>query len=233
MSQDSDQEHRRKRGRLNRALEKMRDLPIDAASGGRPLTDAAKRKLYENGTAGQAKVLKAPREARVSEVRESDGRFTVSVELPGREPYEAKTWQSFGKWEWEELQPGALVECRVDPDNDQIVLLCPPEGGELSLKVTDSSQILAEGRRATATVAESAPLGKTAPGTEDPLYLLNLELRSGSEADPWTVQIGQRVPNGADSMVAPGCELEAAYLEVDGGDSVAIDWPGSTGGRFS
>jgi hypothetical protein len=23
------------------------------------------------------------------------------------------------------------------------------------------------------------------------------------------------------------------YLEVDGGDSAAVDWPGSTGGRFS
>jgi len=55
--------------------------------------------------------------------------------------------------------------------------------------------------------------------------LLKLELSSDAERKPWTVQIGQRVPKGAEEMVAPGRELIDAYLEVDNGDSVAVDLP--------
>jgi hypothetical protein len=33
--------------------------------------------------------------------------------------------------------------------------------------------------------------------------------------------------------VKKGSELTVAYLEVDGGHSAAVDWPASTGGRFS
>jgi hypothetical protein len=47
------------------------------------------------------------------------------------------------------------------------------------------------------------------------------------------VQIGQRVPKGAEGLIADGAELQVAYMEVDKGDSVAVDWPGSTGGKFS
>jgi hypothetical protein len=229
----SDFEYRNKRGWLNRALEKVEDLPTRTMTGKRPMTDSAKRRLYEQGLPGRATVLKAPGEAWVSEVAESHGRFTVSVELPDREPYEAKVWQSFGKYEWDELQEGALVECRVDPGDEGVVMLCPPEQDELSVTVMDSSRILSRGTSAAAKVLESAPMGQTAPGTEDEFFLLNLELRSDAEPKPWKVQIGQRVPKGAEEMVAAGGELEAAYIEVDGGDSVAIDWPASSDGRFS
>jgi hypothetical protein len=41
------------------------------------------------------------------------------------------------------------------------------------------------------------------------------------------------VPGGAEGLLAEGSELEVAFLEVDEGDSVAVDWPSSTGGRFS
>jgi hypothetical protein len=95
----SDYEYRNKRGWLNRTFEKVEDLPARALTGNRPMTDSAKRRLYEQGLPGRATVLKAPGKAWVSEVEQSHGRFTVSVELPGREPYEAKVWQTFGKWE--------------------------------------------------------------------------------------------------------------------------------------
>ena len=158
----------------------------------------------------------------------------MRVELPGRDPYKTKVWQSFGKSDWEQLRRGAVVECRVDSGNPGLVLLCAPEaGGPRASVVVDSGQILAGGLRAQATVLVSAAIGQKAPGTDDPAYLLNLELRSEDEPDAWKVQIAQRVPEGAEEMVAPGRELVAAYMEIDGGESVAIDWPASSDGRFA
>ncbi len=226
-------EWKQKRGWLNRTLEKVEDLPVRAFTRDRPITDSARRELYEKGIVGQAEILEAPSERRVSEISEADGAFRFRVEIPGREPYEVKSWQKYGRYSWERMRPGALVECRVHPDNEQRVLLVPAEPGEMPINMMDSSQIVAQGKRATAIVTQSADLGKTAPGTEDPLYLMNLELRTDAEPEPWKVQIGQRVPKGAVGLMDEGSELQVAYMEVDKGDSVAIDWKATSGDRFT
>lgn len=226
-------EYKRKRGWLNRTLEKVEDLPVRAFTGDRPITDSARRELYERGIAGQAEILEAPSERRVSEIGEADGTFRFRVEIPGREPYEVKSWQKYGRYSWERMRPGALIECRVHPENEQRVLLVPPEPGEVPVSLMDAGQILEQGKRATATVLRAAKLDQVAPGSGDPLYLINLELRSDSEKKAWKVQIGQRVPKGAEGLIADGSELQVAYMEVDKGDSVAVDWPATSGGRFS
>jgi hypothetical protein len=41
------------------------------------------------------------------------------------------------------------------------------------------------------------------------------------------------VPAGAEETVREGAELTVAYLEVDDGHSAAVDWPATSGGRFS
>ena len=225
-------EWKQKRGWLNRTLEKVEDLPVRAFTRDRPITDSAKRELYEKGIPGQAEILEAPSERRVSEVSIAAGTFKFRVEVPGREPYEVKSWQDYGRYAWERMRPGALIECRVHPDNPQRVLLVPPEPGEVPVSMMDSSQIVAQGNRATATVLQTAKLDQTAPGSGDPLYLMNMELRSEDEAKSWKVQIGQRVPKGAVDLIADGGELQVAYMEVDEGDSVAVDWKATTGGRF-
>src|SRR6266496_527000 len=126
--QGSGFEWRRKRGWLNRTIEKVEELPYNVVSGGRPLTDSAKRKLYDDGIAGQAQILKAPSKRAISEVKENLGRFEVRIEVPGRDPYEVTITQSFqGGCESEGLKEGALIDCRVDPKNDQRVLLLVPE----------------------------------------------------------------------------------------------------------
>lgn len=227
--QGSGFEWRRKRGRVNTALERVEDVPWNLLSRRGLLTDSAKRKLYETGIQGRAEILEAPGEHAVSEVGENIGRFQVRVELPGREPYRAKVTQSFqGGYESEGLKQGALVECRVDPKNEKRVLLLAPEPDERKLSVVDSSQILAKGKRARATVSDSKDLEMTAPGTDDPVYLLRLQLRSDDEPGPWDVEIGQRVPQGAEKLVEKGEHLTVAYLEVDEGDSVAVDWRASS-----
>jgi hypothetical protein len=230
----SDFEWRRKRGWLNRTLEKVEDLPYNVASGGRPLTDSAKRKLFEDGIVGQAQILKAPSERATSKVQENLGRFQVRVEIPERDPYEVTITQSFsGGYESEGLKEGALVACRVDPKNDQRVLLLAPESDQRRVIAVDSSGILAEGKRATGTIEQANELNVKAPGSGDPMYELIMEMRSKAEGRSWRVRIGQRVPAGAVDLAKEGSELTVAYLEVDEGHSAAVDWPASTGGRFS
>ena len=158
----------------------------------------------------------------------------VRVEVPDRDPYELTVRQSFeGGYESEGLRVGALVECRVDPEDASRVLLVAPEPDERHITAVDSSEILRSGKRATGTVTESTQLEAIAPGSGDPIYELVIEMRSEAETEPWAIRIGQRVPAGAAELVSPGGELTVAYIEVDEGDSAAVDWPASSEGRLS
>jgi hypothetical protein len=233
--QGSGFEWRRKRGRFNRAYEKLGDLPENLLTPRRALlTDAAKRKLYETGIAGQATVLEAPSERTVSALHGRNlGSFRVRVEAPGIEPFETKVWQSFAKSEWERLQARALVACRIDPSDHTRVLLLAPERDEQTLKVETAAELLATGTPAVARVLESRDFGVAAPGSGDPMYELRLEVRSDSEPAPWAVHYVQRVPPGAVGLVAVGSELRVAYRAVGDDGAVAVDWPATTGGRFS
>src|SRR4051812_22478867 len=106
--QGSGFEWRRKRGWLNRTIEKVEDLPYNAVSRRGAITDSAKRKLYEQGTHGQAQILKAPSDRSTSSVKENIGRFRVRVDIPGRDNYETTVTQSFaGGYESAGLEEGA------------------------------------------------------------------------------------------------------------------------------
>jgi hypothetical protein len=227
--------------KIDRLAERVADAPANLVGGGRAISDSAKRDLYEKGLDGTATVIKAPSKHRVSTVQDNVGRFTVTVQIPDEQPYEANVWQEFMADEWEQLQPGMEVPCKVDPENHELIWLTPtgfrepPKfvgGPAINLgggRVTDSSQLLATGQRATATVLSSEAMGKKAPGTDDEFFLLNLELRADGEQKSWKANFGQRVPKGAEEMVAAGKELQVAYAD----NLVAVDWPATSGGRFS
>src|SRR5882757_8766420 len=174
--QGSGFEWRRKRGWLNRTIEKVEELPYNVVSGGGPLTDSAMRKLFEQGVRGQAQILKAPGPRSTSSVRENLGRFRARVEVPGSDPYELDVTQSFeGGYESEGLKEGAIVECRVDAKDPKRVLLIAPEANQPRVTGVDSSDILRDGMRATARIERSNRLEMTAPGTGDPMYELVME----------------------------------------------------------
>jgi hypothetical protein len=230
--------------KVDRTVERIADAPANLVGRGRPITDSAKRDLWEKGVDGVATVVKAPSKQRVSTVRDNVGRFTVRVAIADEQLYETNVWQEFMADEWEQLRPGMEVACKVDPENHERVWLTPTGfrepprfvgGSSVNLggsdRITDSSQLIATGRRATASVLSSKPLGKKAPGTDDEFYLLDLELTAEDEPTPWKANFGQRVPKGAEEMVAADSELQVAFDAVGG--QVAVDWPESSGGRFS
>lgn len=231
-----------------RVAERVSNPVENAVGAGRPITDAAKSKLYEVGLEGRAEILQAPGKQRVSAVKENVGRFTVRVMLPGEEPYEINVWQSFWKREWELLKPGSTVLCRVDPNHRKRALLLVPETAEtlaaaapkrrakgfsldlsnrLRRRPVDSAELLAAGRPARATVLGAEATGQTAPGTDDPVYMLRLELRAEDGPEVWQVEFPQRVPRTEVGAVAEGSELDAAFTGVDDPARVAIRWPRS------
>ncbi len=231
--------YKRGRDRLSRLLNRAESLADDVFEGG-ATSDRARRLLYENGLRGRAHVLKAPSKYGVSEIQENVGNFRVRIELEGREPYETKVRQSFAYAEWTELQPGAEVDCCVDPDDPGKVMLMVFEGSlfeqveQAPLRTSSAAETVAAGKPATGTVRSSERFGMKSPGTEDEIYTIELELRSPERRKPWRVTINQRVPSGAEELVAKGSELKVAYGDnhKDPG-TTAIDWPGSSGGRFS
>jgi hypothetical protein len=234
--------------KVERTAERIADLPANMVGRGRPISNSAKRDLYENGVNAVATVLKAPSKHRITEIKENVGRFTVRIEISGEPSYETNVWQAFWADEWKQMQPGMEVDCKVDPENHELVWLMPTgfqepakqvKGPSLNLgslvgeRITDSSELIATGRRATATVLSSQPMGKKAPGTDDEFYLLDLELKADDEPRSWKVNFGMRVPNGAEEMVVEGRELQVAFSAVGNPDQVAVDWPATSNGRYS
>ncbi|WP_369640148.1 hypothetical protein [Nocardia sp. JMUB6875] len=151
--------------------------------------------------------------------------FWVRVQLEGRHAYETRVRQRVSVADQEWMQPGDIVCCRVDPgDHDRVVLYLPaPE----ETSRTNIAKILADGRRARATVLAATPVAADYTGRDDPVLRLDLELHAWDEPGPWRVRVVQPVPLSAMELVDLGRHLEVAFFTVDRGESVAVDWAAS------
>lgn len=186
------------------------------------ISDEARRELLIHGTLGSATILSARPQR-----NEPGHDFWVQVRLAGQEPYEVRVRQRVRETDLEWMQPGDVVCCRVDPgDRDRLVLYLPEieEAGRAGL-----AKILADGRRADATVLAAAPMAADFSGHGDPVLRLDLELRAWDEPKPWRVRVVQAVPLAAIGLVDLGQRLEVAFFTVDRGESVAVDWAASLG----
>ena len=236
--QGSAYEWRRKRDRLDKALEIAEHAPQTLFARRGLVTIPQKRKVYETGIRGQAEILEAPGEHSHSDIQENVGRFKVRVELPDRPPYEVKMTQSYSfGFEAEALSTGAVVECRVDPENDKRVLLIAPEPNHpIDQEVraleapqqTSAAATVAAGKPAVGTVKAAEISDIPAPaGSDGQIWEITMELRSELERKPWEVTIYQRVPTGAEAMLSPGSELKVGYAKRKSNRDVAIDWASS------
>lgn len=238
-------EWRNKRKPTDQAFERVLDAPRDLFSPRAFLTSSAKREVYMKGIPGRAEILGAPTENSISDIAENVGRFRVRVEIPGEPPYETRVVQSLGlgRYELDALKEGATVECRVHPKNRKRVLLLAPEPEQypdpevLALEAPQQSSAaatVAAGKPAIGTV-RSAELSDmpAPPGSDGKIWTITMELRAENERRPWDVTIHQRVPTGAEALIHPGSRLKVAYARHKSNRDVAIDWPGSTRGRYS
>ena len=237
-------EWRRKRDRVDKALEIAEHAPQTLFARRGLVTIPQKRKVYETGIRGHAEILKAPGEHSHSDIRENVGRFHVRVELPDRPPYEVKMTQSYSfGYEAEALSEGAVVECRVDPNNQKRVLLVAPEPNHpIDLEVrsleapqrTSAAATVAAGKPAVGIVKSARLSDIPAPaGSDGQIWQITMKLHAELERKPWEVTIYQRVPAGAEELLFPGSELRVGYARRKSDRDVAIDWPGSSGGRYS
>ncbi|MEU8897953.1 hypothetical protein [Nocardia sp. NPDC048505] len=192
---------------------------------GTALSDSARRELLLHGAAGTATVLGLRQSSAAGP--EPEWTITVRVQLDGTAPYEARVRQRVRPEELAALQPDEVVCCRVDPgDPDRLVLYVPESGTPAGVSV---SKILADGRRADATVLSAAPVAADYSGRADPVLRLDLELRAWDEPKPWHVRLIQPVPLSAIGLIDLGQHLEVAFFTVDHGETVAVDWAASLG----
>ncbi|MFE3188927.1 hypothetical protein ACFXHA_07945 [Nocardia sp. NPDC059240] len=164
-------------------------------------------------------------ESRELDAVEPGQQFWVRVQLEDRHAYETRVRQRVNAADREWMQPGDIVCCRVDPgDHDRVVLYLPaPE----ETSRTNIAKILADGRRARATVLAATPVAADYTGRDDPVLRLDLELRAWDEPTPWRVRVVQPVPLSAMELIDLGRHLEVAFFTVDRGESVAVDWAAS------
>ncbi|MRH91399.1 hypothetical protein GFY24_28825 [Nocardia sp. SYP-A9097] len=148
--------------------------------------------------------------------------FWVRIQLEGRNAYETRVRQRVNAPDQEWMQPGDVVSCRVDPGDHDRVVLYVPAVEEASR--TNIAKILADGRRARATVLATTPVAADYTGRDDPVLRLDLELRAWDEPSPWRVRIIAPVPLPALELVDLGGHLEVAFFTVDHGESVTVDW---------
>lgn len=184
------------------------------------MTDAGRRELLMHGVAGTATVLGVrPRRS------EPGHEFWVRVQLDDHHPYETKVRQRVSATDLEWMNPGDIIACRVDPgDHDRVVLFVPAPD---EASRTSIAKILADGRRARATVLAATPIAADYTGRNDPVLRLDLELHAWDEPHPWLVRIIQPVPLAAIELVDLGRHLDVAFFTVDHGESVAVDWAAS------
>ncbi|GAB2560099.1 hypothetical protein GCM10027167_79000 [Nocardia heshunensis] len=164
-------------------------------------------------------------ESRAADAAEPGQQFWVRIQLEDRHAYETRVRQRVSAADREWMQPGDIVCCRVDPgDHDRVVLYLPaPE----ETSRTNIAKILADGRRARATVLAATPVAADYTGRDDPVLRLDLELRAWDEPTPWRVRVVQPVPLSAMELIDLGRHLEVAFFTVDRGESVAVDWAAS------
>lgn len=163
-----------------------------------------------------------PAQATVTRVRGEI--LTLWIDPPSGDGYETRLVRSNAGGDGDAveamLQAGDELDCRIDPGDPRRVALRP------LLPLEDSqapavTKILADGRRARATVLAAAPVDAS---SREPVLRLDLEMLAWDEPAPWRVRVVAAVPLAAVPLAALGQKLVVAFFAVDKGESVAIDW---------
>lgn len=164
--------------------------------------------------------------------------LTLEVHPPHRPAYSTKTRTLLGRTEWGVLQPGMVVQVRIDPQNPQRIAIESVTAGQATqfyiAGVQRTEDIVALGLRAEAEVlavqATGAQAAQFSPGlslppdqADDPVMVVRLRVFP-AEGAPFESEAALRVPDGKAHALVVGQRVPVAYLPDDPARTTTLHW---------
>ncbi len=164
--------------------------------------------------------------------------LTLEVHPPHRPAYLARTRALLGRTQWGALQPGMVVQIRIDPQNPQRIAIESISDGQASqfyiAGVQRAEDIVAQGLRAEAEVlavqATGAQAAQLSPGlalsadqADDPVMVVRMRVYP-AEGTPFEAEAALRVPDGKAHALVAGQRVPVAYLPDDPARTTTLHW---------
>lgn len=164
--------------------------------------------------------------------------LTLEIHPPQRSPYTARSRTLLSRTQWGLLQPGMVVQVRVDPQNPRRVALESITAGQASqyyvAGVMRAEDIVAQGFQAEAEIlgvqATGAQAAQLSPGlalrpdqADDPVMVVRLRVHPVQGA-PFEAEAALRVPDGKAHALVVGQQVPVAYMPHDPARTTTLDW---------
>lgn len=150
----------------------------------------------------------------------------------------AQTRTLLGRTQWGTLQPGMVVQVRIDPKNPQRVAMESITAGETSgyyiAGVQRAEDIVAQGLQAEAEVlavqATGASAAQLSPGlalrpdqADDPVMVVWLRVQP-TEGAPFDAESALRIPDGKGHALVVEQRVPVAYLPHNPARTTTLHW---------
>lgn len=164
--------------------------------------------------------------------------LTLEIHPPERPAYTVQTRTLLERTQWGTLQPGMVVQVRVDPQNPQRVAIESVTAGQASqyyiAGVQRVEDIVATGLQAEAEVlavqATGASAAQLSPGlalrpdqADDPVMVVRLRVYPPKGA-PFEAESALRIPDGKGHALVVGQRVPVAYLPDDPARTTTLHW---------
>lgn len=164
--------------------------------------------------------------------------LTLEIHPPQRSPYTVRSRTLLSRTQWGLLQPGMVVQVRVDPQNPRRVALESITAGQASqyyvAGVMRAEDIVAQGFQAEAKIlgvqATGAQAAQLSPGlalrpdqADDPVMVVRLRVHPVQGA-PFEAEAALRVPDGKAHALVVGQRVPVAYMPHDPARTTTLDW---------
>ncbi len=164
--------------------------------------------------------------------------LTLEVHPPNRSVYTVQTRTLLGRTQWGTIQPGMVVQVRIDPQNPQRIAIESITAGQASqyyvAGVMRAEDIVAQGLHAEALVldvqATGAQAAQLSPGlalrpdqADDPVMVVRLQVYP-VQGPPFEAEAALRVPDGKAHALVVGQRVPVAYMPDDPARTTSLHW---------
>lgn len=173
-------------------------------------------------------------------------RIGLTVEVPGREPYDVTVWRNIAPWEIGGVMTGRTVAVEVDGNHPKRIRIGRSQpvarqpvapsafaANAPASRVVSADELLASGQRATGVLKSFAATGTTPRSlgrtpsrpefVDAPHYALEVELQFPNLA-PVTARAVQPVPRSQVPNLAIGLKLPCVVDQADPSRRFVVDW---------